>query len=379
MTTKKRDYYEVLGVPRSASDEAIKKAFRKLALEYHPDRNKGDGAADKFKEINEAYQVLTDSKKRPAYDRFGHAGLGQNGAQGFEGFENFGGFGDIFDAFFGGSSTRSRTSVRQGADLQYSMTIRFEEAVFGTEKQVELRRTEVCTRCEGTKSEPGTTPTLCSECGGSGQISRGHQSIFGQFMQVMTCGTCQGEGRVISQRCSNCRGLGREKRNRKLVVAIPAGIETGTQIRLNGEGEPGPNGGAPGDLYVYVRVKGHPVFRREGYDIIHAKKITITQAALGVKVRVPSLEGEADIEIPQGTQTGDVIRLKGKGVPHLGSRKQRGDQLVTVVVSTPQALTDEQRRLLRELSKSFGDDGTGATPEDKRWFDKFKDTLGTNE
>ena len=378
MTTKKRDYYEILGVSRDASGEVIKKAFRKLALEYHPDRNKVDGAAEKFKEINEAYQVLSDTKKRSAYDRFGHAGLGQNGAEGFQGYENFGGFGDIFDAFFGGSSSRSRTSHSQGADLQYSMTIEFEEAVFGTEKQFELRKTESCMRCKGDRSEPGSTRKVCSDCDGRGEVRRGQQSIFGQFMQVMTCGKCRGEGRVISQLCISCRGSGKEKRNRKLVVAVPAGIETGTQIRLNGEGEPGLNGGPAGDLYVQVRVKAHPIFRRDGYDVIHAQKITITQAALGATVSVPSLEGDTEVEIPQGSQTGDVIRLKGEGVPHLGRSKQKGDHLVTLVVLTPQKLTDEQKRLMLELSKSLGDYETDSTFGDKGWFDKFKDSLGTD-
>ena len=258
MTTKKRDYYEVLGVPRDASEEAIKRAFRRLALEFHPDRNKGDGASEKFKEINEAYQVLTDTKKRTTYDRFGHAGLGQNGAQGFEGFENFGGFGDIFDTFFGGAGTRSRTAAARGADLQHSMTITFEEAAFGVERQFDLRRTEICGRCKGTRSDPGTEPALCSECRGTGHIRRGHQSIFGQFMQVTTCSRCRGEGRVITKPCSTCRGTGRVVRDRKLAVSIPAGIETGTQIRLSGEGEPGANRGRSGDLYVSIRVKSIP-------------------------------------------------------------------------------------------------------------------------
>lgn len=378
MTTKKRDYYEILGVSRDSSGEVIKKAFRKLALEYHPDRNKVDGAAEKFKEINEAYQVLGDAKKRSAYDRFGHAGLGQNAAEGFEGFENFGGFGDIFDAFFGGSNSRSRTSHSQGSDLQYSMTIEFEEAVFGTERQFELNKTESCIRCKGDRSEPGSTRQVCSDCDGRGEVRRGQQSIFGQFMQVMTCGKCRGEGRVISQRCTSCRGSGKEKRNRKLVVSVPAGIETGTQIRLNGEGEPGLNGGPAGDLYVQVRVKAHSIFRRDGYNVIHAQKISITQAALGATVIVPSLEGDTEIEVPQGTQTGDVIRLKEKGVPHLGRSKQRGDHLVTLVVLTPKKLTDEQKRLMLELSKSLGDYETDSTFEGKGWFDKFKDSLGTD-
>ena len=263
MTTKKRDYYEVLGVSRSASEEEVRKAFRKLALEYHPDRNKSDGAAEKFKEINEAYQVLADPKKRTDYDRFGHAGVQMNGgAQGFEGFDVFGGFGDIFDAFFGGSSTRTRTSAQRGADLQHQMTISFEEAVFGVEKEIEVRRTEMCSRCRGSRSEPGNEPAVCPNCAGSGQVRRSTQSIFGQFVQVTTCGTCRGEGRIIARPCTTCGARGTETRKRKLAVGIPAGVESGNQIRLTGEGEPGAFGGHAGDLYVGVRVKAHPLFRR---------------------------------------------------------------------------------------------------------------------
>ena len=375
MTNGKRDYYEVLRIARSASKEEIKRAFRKLALEYHPDRNKNDGAAEKFKEINEAYQVLADSKKRSNYDRFGHAGLEHNGTRGFEGFENFGGFGDIFDAFFGGSSTRSSTSAARGADLQAHLTIDFEKAVFGCEEQLEVRRTEVCSRCRGARSEPGSTAAVCPECHGTGRVRRAQRSIFGQFMQVMTCARCRGEGKVITRPCSNCRGTGREVRNRRILVAIPAGIETGTQIRLSHEGEPGSNGGAPGDLYVSIRVREHPLFRREGYDIVRVQTINIAQAALGVTLEVPTLEGEAEVVIPQGAQTGDVIRLKGEGVPHLGRRNQRGDQLVTVVVETPRSLTPEQRALLEQLAKSLGDNGTDAGDHDESWFDKLKNTF----
>ena len=377
MTTKKRDYYEVLGLARDSSEEGVRKAFRKLALEYHPDRNKSVGAAEKFKEINEAYQVLTDPKKRADYDRFGHEGLAQNG-RGFDGFDNFGGFGDIFDAFFGGSSTRGRSSARRGADLQYRMPIAFEEAVFGVEREFELTRTEVCGHCKGVKSEPGSAPTMCSNCGGTGQVRRNHQSIFGQFVQVATCGTCRGEGRLVTRPCSRCRGTGREQRNRKLAITVPAGIEGGTQIRLAGEGEPGFRGGPPGDLYVSVRVKAHPLFEREGDDIVHRRTVNVAQAALGVTITVPTVDGEEEIEIPQGAQTGDVIRLKGKGVPHLGNRRQRGDHLVTLLVSTPRVLTEEQRRLLQELSKTLGDDA-GTPRDDKSWFDKIKDSLGNSE
>ena len=375
MTTQKRDYYEVLGVPQNASEEVIKRVFRKLALEYHPDRNKSDSAAEKFKEINEAYQVLTDPGKRSDYDRFGHAGLGRNGARGFEGFENFGGFGDIFDAFFGGSSTRTRTSAIRGADLQHSMTIAFEDAVFGSEEQLEVQRNEVCGLCKGSKSEPGSSPAVCSVCGGSGQVRRAHQSIFGQFTQVMTCSKCRGVGKVITRPCPTCKGAGKELRKRKIVVSIPAGIETGTQIRLSGEGEPGFNGGPPGDLYVSIRVKSHPHFLREGYDIIHQQKINIAEAALGVTLQAPTLDGEAEIVIPKGTQTGDLIVLKGEGVPHLGSQNRRGDQLVSIVVVTPKMLTEEQRVLLEELARSLDDIDADGTEHDRGWFDKIKESL----
>ena len=379
MTTKKRDYYEVLGVGQGASEEDIKRAFRRMALEYHPDRNKSDGAAEKFKEVNEAYQVLTDPRKRADYDRFGHAGLGQNGARGFEGFDNFGGFGDIFDAFFGGPSARTRSTARRGADLQYPITVEFEEGAFGADKEFEVQRTEVCERCRGTRGEPGTEPTTCSNCRGAGEVRRGHQSIFGQFMQVTTCGSCGGEGKVITKPCSECRGTGREVRDRKLVVAVPAGIETGTQIRLSGEGDPGSNGGPPGDLYVSVRVKEHPFFWREGNDIIHRQGINFAQAALGASVKVPTLEGEAEIVVPPGTQTGDVVRLDGQGVPHLGSRTRRGAQLVNIRVETPTSLTDEQRLLLQDLAESFGDDESDESWGDKSWFEKIKDSLGGDE
>jgi molecular chaperone DnaJ len=382
MTTQKRDYYEVLGVSKGASEEQIKKAFRKLALEFHPDRNKAEGAVEKFKEVNEAYQVLTDSEKRSNYDRFGHAGVGQNGAQGFDGFDNFGGFGDIFDTFFGGGSgtqSRSRASnARRGSDLQYSVNVEFEEAAFGAEREQEVRRTEVCRKCQGDRSEPGSQAIACPNCGGSGEIRRGSQSIFGQFVQVSACNKCLGEGKVISDPCLQCKGRGTEVRRRKLAVSIPAGIESGTQIRLTGEGEPGMNGGPPGDLYVSVRVKPHKLFRRDGYDIVHPQVINVAAAALGTTLKVPTLDGEADVEVPPGTQTGDVIRLRGDGVPYLGRENQRGDHLITMVVQTPRRLDENQRRLLQELSESLGDSGS-VDDDDKGWFDKFKDSIGGTE
>ncbi len=382
MTTQKRDYYEVLGVSKGASDEEIKKAFRKLALEFHPDRNKAEGAVEKFKEVNEAYQVLTDSEKRANYDRFGHAGVGQNGAQGFDGFDNFGGFGDILEAFFGGGTgTRSRSrasNARRGSDLQASLNLEFEEAVFGSERELEIRRTEVCSKCRGDRSEPGSQAVACPNCGGSGEIRRGSQSIFGQFVQVSACNKCQGEGKVISDPCKQCKGRGTENRRRKLAVSVPAGIESGTQIRLNGEGEPGSGGGPSGNFYVSVRVKPHKLFRRDGYDIVHPQVINVADAALGTTLKVPTLDGEADVEVPAGTQTGDVIRLKGDGVPHLGRENQRGDHLITMVVQTPRRLDENPRRLLQELSESLGESESDED-DDKGWFDKFKDSLGGTE
>ena len=378
MTTSKRDYYQVLGVSRGASDEDIKKAFRKLAMEYHPDRNKDAAASERFKEINEAYQVLSDAKKRSSYDTFGHAGVNANGG-GFEGFENFGGFGDIFDAFFGGGTRRSPTAARRGADLQIDINVDFEKAVFGAEEEIEIRRHEVCSRCRGARSEPGSTPDTCSQCRGTGQVRRSQQGIFGQFTQVSTCTMCRGEGHVITVPCSQCRATGTEIRDRKLVVTVPAGIESNTQIRLTGEGEPGMYGGPPGDLYVIVRVRNHKLFKRQGYDIVYIQHINIAQAALGLTLDVPTLQGDEEIEIPRGTQSGDVIRLRDKGIPHLRNKRTRGDQLVTVIVETPKSLTDEQRELLMQLAETFDDGSIPYHDRPEGWFDKLKQSLGADE
>ena len=376
MTTSKRDYYKVLGISRNASDEDIKKAFRRLALEYHPDRNKEDGAEQQFKEVNEAYQVLSDPKKRTSYDRFGHSAVSGNGGRGFEGFENFGGFGDIFDAFFGGgfgSRTRANSATR-GAHLQLNVTIDFAESVFGTENEIEIQRVENCSRCSGSKSEPGSSPTQCSTCRGTGQVRRAQQSIFGQFVQVATCQTCHGDGKTITQPCTACKGTGRERWNRKIAVSIPAGIEHGTQIRLSHEGEPGSNGGRPGDLFVSIRVKEHPLFVREGYDILYAMPINVAQAALGDVIKIPTMDGDAELDVPAGTQSGQVFRLKGKGVPHLRGNR-RGDQLVSITVQTPRSLTEEQRRLFEELAKSIEEPETDGDRSDKGLFDKIKDAF----
>ena len=378
MTTQKRDYYEVLGLSRTASDEEVRKAFRKLALEYHPDRNRSPDATERFKEVNEAYQVLTDSEKRARYDRLGHAGVNINGGAGFEGFSDFGGFGDIFEAFFGGGA-RTRSTARRGADLRFTLTLDFEEAAFGVEKEREIRRTEVCSRCMGTRSEPESSPVTCLNCSGTGEVRRAAQSIFGQFMQVSACGRCGGEGRVVSDPCAECGGAGTEARKRKIAISVPAGIETGTQIRLSGEGAAGVGGGGPGDLYAAIRVRPHPLFERSGDDVLAAVHVNVAQAALGTSVTIPTLDGERELQVPAGTQTGDVLRLAGLGIPHLGREKQRGRHLVTMVVDVPRALTDRQRELLAELGESFSGMENGDGSPDKTWFDKFRDSIGGAE
>ena len=379
MTTSKKDYYDVLGVSRSASEEDIKKAFRKLALEYHPDRNRKAGAEDKFKEVNEAYQVLSDPKKRATYDRYGHAATsGAAGGRGFDGFDNFGGFGDIFDAFFSGgfgSATQTRANApTRGADLQYSVAIAFEDAVFGTDKEVEIQRMGVCSKCQGSKSEPGSAPTTCRNCKGAGQVRRSQQGLFAQFHQVSTCNTCQGLGTTITNPCRQCRGAGRERRNRRLVISIPAGIEDSTQIRLSHEGEAGTNSGRPGDLYVLVRVRPHEIFTRDGIDIHYTQPISIFQATLGATVVVPTLDGDTEMDVPAGTQPGEVFTLRDKGVPRLrGSR--RGDQLVTVEIKVPEALNDEQRAMFQQLGEMLGENGLDE--HQKGFFNKIKDAFGS--
>ena len=375
MTTQKRDYYDILGVPKNASDDDLKKAFRKLAFQYHPDRNKESGAEEKFKEINEAYQVLSDPEKRSQYDRFGHAGL-SGSASGGDGFGGFSGFGDIFDSFFGGSgfggSTRNRNSARRGGDLQVTMTVEFEEAVFGTEKDFEVNRIETCSKCRGSKSEPGSTVVNCGTCGGSGQVRKAQQSVFGQFVQLADCGACRGQGKVVSNPCGKCRGQGRERVNRKLAVTIPPGIEEDTQIRLTNEGEHGVNGGPPGDLYIGFKVKGHKHFLREGINIRYQLPINIAQASLGSLVYVPTLDGRVELNVPAGTQPGQVFRMKGKGVAQLQGNR-RGDQLVTIDVKVPKKLSKEQKILLEQLLDSFPD----SDEDDKEGiFDKFKNTFG---
>ena len=353
MANSKRDYYEVLGVSRNASDEDVKKAFRRLAKQYHPDANKDQGAEARFIEIKEAHEVLSDPQKRAAYDRYGHAGLG-NGAAG-AGFGDFAGFStinDLFETFFAGATgTQRRGGTQRGADLRYDLTITFEEAVFGCQKEIELPRWETCPTCRGNGAQPGTSTTRCSACQGTGEIRRVQQSIFGQFVNVTMCERCHGEGRVITTPCEKCRGQGRVRNNRRVVVNIPAGVDDGINVRVTGEGEVSARGGTPGNLYVILTVKPHPFFKRSGNDIIYELPISFTQAALGDEVEVPTVDGKATtLKVPPGTQSGRSFRLKGMGVPVVHS-SARGDQHVMVKVVTPTNLTPEQKRLLEEFAR----------------------------
>jgi molecular chaperone DnaJ len=369
----KRDYYEVLGVGRSASQDEIKKAYRKLARQYHPDVNKNPDAEAKFKDINEAYEVLSDQEKRATYDRFGHAGV-QGRWGDFSDF-GFGGFSDIFGDLFGfGPRTRTRRAPRRGADLRYDLTISFEEAVFGCEKELEIPRYETCPRCRGSGAEPGTSPIRCPQCNGTGEVRRTQQSILGSFINVSTCPRCQGEGEIVNTPCSECRGQKRVRVTRTISVKVPAGVDNGTQIRLAGEGELGTRGGPPGNLYVVLSVKPHRYFRRQDNNIILELAINVAQAALGDEVMVPTLEDEEKLVIPAGTQTGKVFRLRGKGVPYL-RRNGRGDQLVIVQVAIPTDLNDEQKQLFKDLGKTLGKEVI--PQQEKSFFDKMMDFLRT--
>ena len=374
MTTQ-RDYYDVLGASRNSSQEEIRTKFRRLALEYHPDRNKEPGAQEKFKEINAAYQVLSDPQKRARYDRFGHAGVGAGnggGGRGFEGAENFGGFGDIFDAFFGGFGASARRAPMAGNDLQTRLTLTFEEAVFGVEKEIDVSRVELCGRCSGNASEPGSSAEGCQHCNGTGQVRRVQRSIFGQFSQVGPCTQCDGEGKIITNPCTQCKGSGRERRRRKMKVDIPPGVEDGTQVRLSREGDAGSNGGPAGNVYIGIRVQPHEIFERRDHDILYELPINFAQAALGDELEIPTLTEPETLRIPEGTQSGTVFRIKGKGVP-FSSKGRRGDHVVTVNVVTPKSLDDRQRELLAELALTLGN---GSKEEERGWFDKIRGALG---
>ncbi len=377
MATTKRDYYEVLGVARGASDDELKRAFRKLAREYHPDVNKSPEAETRFKEIGEAYEVLSDPQKRRVYDQYGHSGLNNQGYGGFQGFEGFGSFADIFeqfDSFFGGAAARggARRGPQRGADLRYDLQISFEEAAFGVEKTLEVPRQETCEVCKGSGAEPNTEPVVCPQCNGSGEIRRVQQSVFGQFVNVTACGRCHGEGRIVDKPCKECRGQGRVTKTRQLTVKIPAGVDNGQQIRLSGEGEAGPKGGPAGNLYVVLEVKPHRFFKREGSDVFYELPISFAQAALGDEIEVPTIDGKLVLTVPAGTQTGKTFRLREKGIPHLRGMG-RGDEYVAVRVRTPTQLSARERELFDELAKL---EEHQIKPNERGFFDKVKDTLG---
>jgi molecular chaperone DnaJ len=365
----KRDYYEVLGVQRGASPDELKSAFRKLAMQYHPDRNPDSpDAALRFKECSEAYQVLSDADKRRSYDMFGHSGVETSG---FSGFEGFGGFGEIFETFFGGGMGRGqRTRTTRGDDLRYDLTIAFEEAFTGIETEIEVPRAVTCEKCSGNGAEPGSGVETCSGCGGSGQVRRAAQSIFGQVVNIVACPSCGGEGRILKKPCSDCRGQGRVERRKRLRVRIPAGVDTGSQIRLSGEGEAGYRGGPPGDLYIVLRVKPHPQLERRDQNIVYDLRINLVQAALGDRIEVPTLDGAVEVSIPPGTQYGQTFRLAGKGVPDVRSGR-RGDQFVRVQVVVPKDLTAEQKSLLRRVG------GLTGKPEkvSRGFFEKLRDAI----
>ncbi len=353
----KRDYYEVLGVGREATDEEIKRAFRRLAQRHHPDIDGSDGADERFKEVNEAYRVLSDRQRRTAYDMFGHAGVDASAAAG--GFEGFGGgfgpFGDIFDAFFGGQpgTGRRRTRVVAGADLRYDLRIEFAEAISGVTREIVFPTLVRCSVCEGSGGEPGTEPERCPECNGTGEKRRVAQTILGQMVNIVTCPRCGGDGRIIATPCHRCNGEGRVREEQTLEVAVPAGIDSGQRIALEGQGEAGPRGGPPGDLYVAITVADHPELVRRGTELYHALPITFPQAALGASVQVPTPDGEEELTIPAGTQSGAELKVRGKGVPRLRGAG-RGDLHVIVTVVVPSRPGKRERELLEQIAEVSG-------------------------
>ena len=375
----KKDFYEALGVPKNASDDEIKKAYRKMAMKHHPDRNQGDKAAEaeaKFKEIKEAYEILSDAEKRAAYDQYGHAGVDPNmrgAAGGAGGYGNFGdAFGDIFSDIFGGGGGRrgggGGRQVFRGNDLSYAMEITLEEAATGKDSQIRIPSWDSCDTCHGTGAKPGTSVNTCQTCQGSGSV----QMRQGFFSVQQTCPHCRGTGKVIPDPCTNCHGQGKIKRNKTLEVKIPSGIDDGMRIRSSGNGEPGQNGGPNGDLFIEIRIKKHAIFERDGDDLHCQVPVQVTTAALGGEINVPTLTGKATIEIPDGTQHGKIFRLRGRGIKGVRSAVA-GDLYCHVNVETPVKLTEHQRKLLKELDESFTKSGTKHSPQDKGWFEKAKE------
>jgi molecular chaperone DnaJ len=363
----KRDYYEVLGVSKSASKDEIKKAYRKLSKKYHPDINKEPGADEKFKEVKEAYEVLSDDQKRAQYDQFGHT----DPNQGFGGadFGGFGGFEDIFSTFFGGGGTRRRdpNAPRQGADLQYTMSLNFEDVIEGKETEIEIPREETCDTCSGSGAKKGTKAETCSHCHGSGQLNMEQNTPFGKIVNRRVCNYCHGTGKEIKHKCSTCGGTGTVKKRRKISIKIPAGIDDGQQLRVAGQGEPGINGGPAGDLYVVFHIRPHEFFERDGDDVYCEMPITFVQAALGDEIEVPTLHGKVKLKVPAGTQTSTKFRLRGKGIPNVRGRGT-GDQHIIVKVITPTKLSERQKQLLQE----FADVSGPIAKEEEGFFDKMK-------
>ncbi|MDD2667861.1 MULTISPECIES: molecular chaperone DnaJ [Zoogloea] len=376
----KRDLYEILGVNRDASEDELKKAYRKLAMKYHPDRNPDNKESeDKFKEAKEAYEILTDANKRAAYDRYGHAGVDQSmgggGGGGGQGFDGFGdAFGDIFGDIFGGGGGggRGRSNVYRGADLRYNLEITLEEAARGAEKTIRIPALEECEPCHGSGAKAGTQPKTCPTCGGAGQV----RIQQGFFSIQQTCPKCHGSGRIIPEPCTSCGGAGRVKRQKTLEVKIPTGIDDGMRLRHSGHGEPGVNGGPPGDLYVEIHIKQHPVFQRDGDDLHCEMPISFTTAALGGEIEIPTLDGAANIRIPAETQSAKVFRLRGKGIRNVRSHSP-GDLMVHVIVETPVKLTERQKELLREFGDIASSNAERHNPKAKSWMDKVKDFFST--
>ena len=368
------EYYDRLGVSKNASQDEIKKAYRKLSKIYHPDINKEADAEQKYKDVQEAYETLSDEQKRAAYDQYGPAGANAGfGGGGFSGFDGggFGGFEDIFSSFFGGGAQRNPNAPRQGDDLQYRVQLKFEEAIFGAEKEVSYKREATCRTCTGSGAKPGTSPVTCSRCHGSGVINVDTQTPLGTMRRQMTCDACHGRGQQIPHPCETCRGTGHEKRSHTVTVKIPAGVETGQQIRLAGQGEAGFNGGPYGDLFVIIQVQASDKFEREGTTIYYKLNLNFVQAALGDTVHVPTVHGDVDLVIPEGTQTGRKFRLKGKGAPSLRGGAV-GDQYVTVNIVTPTGLNERQKAALKEFAAA-GD--IKVNPQKKGFFDKVKDAF----
>ena len=370
------EYYYRLGVSKDASQDEIKRAYRKMSKKYHPDINKEPGAEEKYKEVQEAYETLSDDQKRAAYDQYGPDGAngfgGQGGFGGFDGGAGFGGFEDIFSSFFGGSATRNPNAPRQGDDLQYRVNLSFEEAIFGAEKEVHYNREATCKTCSGSGAKPGTSPVTCGRCHGQGVINVDTQTPLGMMRRQVTCDVCHGTGQEIKEPCQTCHGTGHEKQSHKVSVKIPAGVETGQQIRLAGQGEAGFNGGPYGDLFVIINVNPSDKFTRDGSTIYYTLNISFVQAALGDTVEVPTVHGNVEMTIPAGTQTGKTFRLKGKGAPRLRGGSQ-GDQHVTVKIVTPTKLNDAQKEALLAFAKASGDEKIA--PQKKGFFNKVKDAL----